>query len=467
MSSTLYLTIGSLCLFLSMAIMTQVERASVPGYYSRNPKLQVRMLATVFVLLSLGFGTALLNVSPLLALALAAGFTLALMHPANALCFFVFMLFMRPWEILAEHPLLLALPRLLAATCFVSWLLYPEKLGVPTAQTSRSLKLLLAFSVWIFITAFKAPDSMAAFMDCFNLFFKTVLVFLMCLFVIDDEHSVRQLKRTLIISSFSLIVLSLNQFYFGPPVASAGGRLHLAGMLGDSNDLAAGMVIALPLALAPFYSRVSSAPQKLGAILFAVLSVMAIWYSQSRGALLALLAEFVAIGILYRPRGRSFRMVLMCGVLVAGYFLAPLVLRRDKDEMGISQESRLIYWKAALNMAVHHPILGVGFGRYPINYESYSGDVKYEWGQRTAHSSWVLALAESGFVGGGLFLAFFIALLKRAWARQRTSPDLLYALIGYLVAMSFLSHTYSLYPYLLAGLILSANAVKERHAYEN
>ena len=133
--------------------------------------------------------------------------------------------------------------------------------------------------------------------------------------------------------------------------------------------------------------------------------------------------------------------------------------------MGVSQESRVIYWKAAVNMTLRHPLLGVGFGRYPILYESYSGAVKYEWGQRTAHSSWLLAFAESGLVGGGLFIAFFIAVWRQAWAHRRAHSDLLYALLGYLVTMTFLSHTYSLYPYVLAGLILSASAVKERTAY--
>jgi len=463
----IHLETGIFFLFLTMVVWTQAERASATRYYSRNPRQQIVGLSIVFILLSLGLGALLYSVSPLLGIALAAGFTLSLVHPANALCFFVHMLFLRPWEILTDNPLLLALPRLLAAVCFVSWLLYPGKGGKPTVRTRRALILLLAYSVWLFLTTFRVPDASAAQLEWFNTFFKAVIVFLMCLYLIEDECSVLELKRTLVLSTFALVVLGFYQYFFLPPDVAFGGCLHSIGMLGDSNDLAAGIIIALPLALSMSFRPRANFLQQMGGILFAGISLAAIWYTRSRGALLALLTEVLAFGTFFKVQGRSLRLLSIAAFLGLGYVLALHAISRSSEEMEMSQESRVIYWKAAINMAVHHPIWGVGFGQYPVNYETYASTVKYEWGKRTAHSTWLLALAESGFVGGFLFTAFFISVFRIAWNNFRESPDQFYALAGYGVAMSFLSHTYVLYPYLLSGLILATSAIKERAVHGN
>lgn len=466
MNITIHLETGILLLFLLLVIWTQAERGSVPGTYSRNPRAQIIALSIVFVLLSVGLGFLLYSVSPLLGVALAAGFTLSLIHPVNALCFFVHMLFLRPWEILTDQPLLLALPRLLAAVCFVSWLLYRGKGGKPTALTTRALILFLAYSAWLFLTTFRVPDIAAAQLDWFNTYFKSAIVFLMCLFLIEDEQSVLAMKRTLVLSTFALVVLGFYQYVFMPRDAAFGGRLHSIGMLGDSNDLAAGIVIVLPLMLSPAFSPLANVVRRMGGILIAGISLLAIWYTQSRGALLAFLTQVLAFGTLFKERGRGLRLLGIAAFLGLGYVLAIQVSSRSAEEMEASQESRLIYWKAAVNMTVHHPIWGVGFGQYPANYETYASTVKYEWGQRTAHSTWLLAFAESGFVGGFLFIAFFATVFRIAWIHRLETPDQFYALAGYGVAISFLSHTYMLYPYLLAGLVLATSAIKERAAYE-
>ena len=130
--------------------------------------------------------------------------------------------------------------------------------------------------------------------------------------------------------------------------------------------------------------------------------------------------------------------------------------------MQASSESRITYWKTAVNMALHHPVFGVGFNQYPANYDAYTIGNKYDWGLRTAHSSWFLALAESGFPGGFLFMAFFVMVLRTAWRNRLRWPAQLYSLAGYGVAMSFLSHTYTLYFYLLSGLVVASDSLKER-----
>src|SRR5262245_3628450 len=141
----LHLETGILPIFLIMVLWVQLWRASEIGFYIQSGRAQMVWLISGFFLLTLVFSVFLYNISPLLAIELAAGITLSFMHPVNALCFFVHMLFLRPWEIVTTNPLLLALPRVLAFVCFMSWLLHLQQHGLPTRQAYKALKILLAF----------------------------------------------------------------------------------------------------------------------------------------------------------------------------------------------------------------------------------------------------------------------------------------------------------------------------------
>jgi O-antigen ligase len=455
----LHLETAVLPIFLVMVLLVQLARSTEPGYYTSKGRHQVFWLLAAFGLLALAFSALLANVSPLLAVELAAGFTLSLLHPVNALCFFVYLLFLRPWEIVTTNTLLLSLPRTAGALCVFSWLMHPGQHGKPAGRTYRVLILLLGFSIWLFLTTFQTPNIVESQVDWFSTYFKSLVVFMMCLFFIESEKSVREFGLTLVISALALMVVRLYQYHNeGPGLV----RLELGGMFGDPNDLAAIIVMALPFALVPVFKKAAHlGPQVLG-ILFSGISGLVIWYSQSRGAMLALAVQVLTAGVL-KSNGKKWLSALLLGSLLgAGYVAVLKVIPRKPEEMQASSESRITYWKTAVNMTLHHPIFGVGFDQYPENYDAYSFGTKYEWGRRAAHSSWFLAFAESGFPGGILFISFFMTVLKTAWRHRRRWPEQLYAIVGYGVVMSFLSHTYGMYVYLLAGLIMASDAAAER-----
>ena len=456
----IHIETGIMLIFVLMLAFIQRARIAEDDSYIRNARLQGRVMMVLFPLLTLIFTAFLYRISPLLALELAMAFTLALLHPVNALCFFVHLLFLRPWDIIPGNPLLAALPRLLAGTCLVSWVINPEKHGAPGRQTARALLLLLAFSAWLFLSTFIAANIAAAQAAWFDTFFKALIVFVMCSFFIDNKRSVSEFKYTILISIFTMAILGFYQMLLGSGAALS-GRLEAVSML-DPNDLAAISIIAVPLALAPVFSRVQGLSQRLIGFLFFTVAVLTIWYSQSRGALLALAAQLVLFQCLRTfRRSRALAALLMLGIGI-GYAFLMGTLTRTANDLDASKESRLVYWETALRMTARHPLLGVGYNQYPETYETYSSSLKYESGKRTAHSSWLLAFAESGLLGGLLFAAFFITVLQTAWRNRAERPDQFYALGGYAVAMTFLSHTYLLFPYLLYGLILASDSVKER-----
>jgi O-antigen ligase len=451
--------------FLGMLLAMQLSRYREALYSLTQARRMMWSLLALFGLLTFAFGTLLLKVSPLLAFELSAGFTLALIHPVNALCFMVYLLFLRPWDILPDNHLLAALPRLLAVTCVFSWLIHPWKHVRPSRVSWQALMLLSAFGGWLFLSTFITPNIGETQAAWFDTFFKAVIVFIMCSFFIDNRRSVSEFQNTILYSIFTMAALGLYQ-YFTQPVGVLGvDRLHALSML-DPNDLAAISVIALPLALTTIVGPARGFSLRMTGIVFVAAALMAIWYAQSRGAMIAVLVQLLGFMVVKYFARQRFLTMLGVGIVIVGYIGLLGSLQRSEEDLYASKESRITYWKAATRMAIRNPILGVGYDQYPEKYEAYSPtSIKYEFGHRTAHSSWFLAYAESGLLGGSLFLAFFLIVLKTAWRNRRDYPDQFFALGGYGVAMSFLSHTYLLFPYLLYGLVIASDTVKERTSH--
>jgi O-antigen ligase len=447
--------------FLVLMLWVQLKRARQNVYTAGSVKGRAFGLLGLFGILSAGCTALLYNVSPILGVELGAAFTLSLMHPVTALCFFVHMLFLRPWDIIPNNPLLLALPRAMAVTCFLSWALHPVAHSKPGSRAAKALILLLAFSSWLFLSTFAAPNAAAAQGVWFNMFFKSLVIFTMCAFFIESELSLTQFKNTILFSIFTMAAMGFYQF----ATSTEETRLAAVTML-DPNDLAAISVIAVPLALSLVFSSRGLLRRVAGLIIFGV-CLLAIWYSQSRGALLAVSAQVIIYQVVKSLSQRRLGALVAVACVGFAYIFFTGRLERTEDDLQASRENRMTYWKAAAKMAVSNPLLGVGYEQYPDRYENYATSARTEFGRRTAHSTWLLAFAESGILGGILFIAFFLTVFRTAWRNRKENPDQFYALGGYGVAMSFLSHTYLLFPYLLYGLILATDSVKERRLLES
>lgn len=447
-------------LFLGMLIMVQLARGAESNYYVPGGQRLLLISLVCFVGLCAVFGLLLLNVSPVLAGELAAGVTLALLHPVNALCFFVHLLFLRPWEIVPDNILLSALPRLGALLCLFSWLIHPNAHSNPTGRTLKGFWLVMAFSVWLFITTFGTPNISEAQAEYFRTYSKAAIIFVLTTFFIDDRRSLSQFSFTLVISALALMLVRFYQYQTEGPTFN---RLESqGGMFGDPNDLAGVIVMALPFAIVPAFRQTGSLFKRVIGLIFAGFSALLIWYAQSRGAMLAVTAQLASGVSLLRVRNKWLATLVLAGFLGVGFLGAMRSIARDAGEMQESSQSRIIYWKAAANMTLRNPLLGVGFSQYANTYGGYSSGDRFEWGQRTAHSSWALVFSESGIPGGLLFVGFFLYVLKTAWRNRYLWPEQLFSVVGYGVVMSFLSHTYVFYFYVLSGLVLASESLKEK-----
>jgi O-antigen ligase len=170
-------------------------------------------------------------------------------------------------------------------------------------------------------------------------------------------------------------------------------RLRAVGFLNDPNDLSQMLLIALSLMFSIweqgrviFDSFIVLAP--------AGLLFWAVYLTHSRGAL-------VALGVLASIALRN-KVGHIPSILLAGLFLFGMKALNFTGGRGVSAtdgSDRLELWAQGLELFKRAPLFGIGFGRFA------------DFSVLTAHNSFVLCLAELGFVGSTIFVALLVTTL--------------------------------------------------------
>jgi O-antigen ligase len=236
---------------------------------------------------------------------------------------------------------------------------------------------------------------------------------------------------------------------------SEGNRIQYVGIFNDPNDL--GLLFAATLPMAVFLGRKGVGMMRPVWLGSALLLLYGIVLTNSRGALLAVLV--VAGCYIWYRRG-----MVTAGLLgVIGLTALKLVSSR-MDELDAGEESaagRVDAWYAGLEMFRDSPVFGVGAGNFT------------EYNDLTAHNSFVLVLAETGFVGFVLWLAFvgygfwmMLTVIRHVrvagtdpqveaeWAMERQMAlTLLLSLCGLFAAAFFLSRSYMIVLYLITAMV--------------
>lgn len=235
-----------------------------------------------------------------------------------------------------------------------------------------------------------------------------------------------------------------------------GNRIQYVGIFNDPNDL--GLLFAATIPMAFFLSRRGGFIGRLFWLAAAVLLLYGVYLTNSRGAFLAVLV----IGGVYVWHHRG---MLTAGVLgVAGLTVMQLLSSRmqELDPEESSAFGRVDAWYAGLEMFRSSPLFGIGAGNFT------------DHNDLTAHNSFVLVLAETGFLGFTLWLAFvcYSFMMMRA-VLHYTPPELaadtiiadlrqehsmaltlLLSLCGLFAAAFFLSRSYTVVLYLQAAVVV-------------
>jgi O-antigen ligase len=156
----------------------------------------------------------------------------------------------------------------------------------------------------------------------------------------------------------------------------------------------------------------------------AAIMVGTIFLSASRGGMLSVFAELAVLGFILLRQKRSLRMAVAAGAFVV--VLVSLLVWLGGTELthtvgSISREAReeisggvrLSIAKDGIRMFTHRPILGWGFGTFPIVYPQFRSFYT-NFFVNEAHNDYVQLLAEMGVAGFAVMLWFLLGVFRHA-----------------------------------------------------
>ena len=283
---------------------------------------------------------------------------------------------------------------------------------------------------------------------------KVVIVLLMASHIITDIKRYEIMIWTLILAGLYLGY----ETYIAPGWMFHGARLDYGvggSDFSEGNFLGAHFAMLLPFIGIMFLKG----GWKTKAICLAsgVFVVNSIILCRSRGVFLGIIAGVIA-AVVFSVPGYRRKILAVVGIGLVGAILLTdpgFWTRMEHIDVNVSQmdtssQGRILAWKTALSMSLDHP-LGVGEG----NFKSYVGRYNREIAGKDTHNTFLRCLAELGFQGAFVFLllignAFRIVfLLKKDIALLPDKKDFMWhiyalkvALITYLVAGMFITHTY-------------------------
>lgn len=245
----------------------------------------------------------------------------------------------------------------------------------------------------------------------------------------------------------------------------------LDSVLSDPNDLA--LVLMFPTAFSVGLALTKGVGFKLKFL--GTLGVPVLFYSiiatQSRGGLLGMMAVMGFFG--YR-RVKNKMLFALGGLLVATVLYAAMGISNRasggaaEDGIDASAMGRIHAWEAAVKMATHNPLTGVGLDNFYANYYYYTP--VWDGISHAVHSTWFGVLAETGFLGMGVFIYALVLLIRSAYkslniiesnleripaAIYATAQSLLGGLLGTITAGTFLTQGFTWPIYILAALIIA------------
>jgi len=273
-------------------------------------------------------------------------------------------------------------------------------------------------------------------------------------------------------------------------MSEAAGRYGATGLaeysfLGDANDFALALNIALPVA---FYLMLQTRNKIFKSLLASagIFIIIGIVVSQSRGGFITLISTMIFI-ILSQGKKRVLGLTITAFVVTGIFVLAPAsyvermqTITGPALEKGDTGYGRIALWKAGLKMMIDHPITGVGLGRYQAAYgHDYHRKEDRKW--RVAHNSYISMGAETGIAGFLLYIYLLYTIFKenndlrkslRAAGMEKhfiyfLSKALTAALVAYCVGTMFLTAWYYIHIYLIIALTLAIRRIMvEEYGFE-
>ncbi|MBD3336054.1 MAG: hypothetical protein GF355_11120 [Candidatus Eisenbacteria bacterium] len=332
------------------------------------------------------------------------------------------------WLPKSGAPFINSLNMLVAAmllSAMISSLATRKPLIAPSSLRTPVL-LFLAWTVLSWLHAWIAPLSefpaLARARELHNSLFGLYIFFLVhrLLAAMPADMARRWIRATAVLLAASAALGTLGAMW------QASGLRHgarVGGGLGDINKMGTYYAMALIWTLAAarvlgrdLWARLMTA----GLILFNTLGLV---FPNSRGAFVAFLAGGVGLSFSRGMKALAIGLVVLASIPL---WIPEYVAERVDDTLGAFGEEdrysainetaggRLEFWEAALEVIIHHPLVGVGFGVMPEAIAAQLGVYK------SSHNFYLEVAAEMGLPALILILLIFYRTMRRSYRLSRS-----------------------------------------------
>ena len=318
-------------------------------------------------------------------------------------CLWCFVLVL-PWDVYAELPVVGSIPRLAGIVASAVGVLY-----IVARRRVRPLSWFhvsaLLFVFWAAISMLWSIDQDATRTRLMTYLQLALLVWLIWEIAWSPQRT-RALVGAYVLGVSLAAIATVRDYLSGVHAAGYEGRFNALSV--NPNEL--GMTLALGLPMAWYLSLAQ--PQRRFARLWQLylpLAITAILLTASRGAFLTMLG---ALAIIPATQGRlrlrtkaALSVLAVASLVLAASFVPEATLERLQTTRADIESgyfgNRGFIWRAGLEVAREHPLLGVGAGAFGAAVEP---SLNFEW---SSHSVPLSILVEDGIVGLLIFLAMF------------------------------------------------------------
>ncbi|REL25204.1 putative O-glycosylation ligase, exosortase A system-associated [Thalassotalea euphylliae] len=301
----------------------------------------------------------------------------------------------------------------------LSYFVWKEK---PKPQFTSIHFWVLFFGFWMLIsTVFNLRvDSGYAWMK-YNEFVKVLALFVFITLILKSRKDINTFIWAVVLGLSAYAAMEAVKFVLSAGAHRIVGR---SGIIADRNDLAVAINMCLPLVVY-LWSCTEDKKLKLGLLALALLNVLAIVGTYSRGGFIGLI--ILALAMWLKSNRKIIYLVIALMALPVLYANAPedWKERQSTVETATTQDGsfigRIWAWKIATLIAIDNPMTGGGFKATtdPILWRIYAPEtplfgpvetpvIEHSIEPKAAHNIYFQVLGSAGFVGLFIFLSMMI-----------------------------------------------------------
>jgi len=271
------------------------------------------------------------------------------------------------------------------------------------------------------INLVQGVSSFGEFAEIIRTYLNGAYLYFLTTNVIDDDRDARWVVGAVLFAVIVVTVWGLVE-YRSSLATMAAGRVRISGRVGQPNSFGAFLAYYVPFILGAIRAKGIPRVVRLFLVGGAVACFFSLLFTQSRGAYVGLACTLLFMGFLIT---RKLLVVLLFAGLTYQLWLPPQVIERvngtfsgsnEEEVFDGSTETRLMLYKAGLQLFTERPIWGHGFGGFSRLSESRGvTDVR-----RAAHSLYIQMLVDTGLLGVLAILNLWVNFFRRGLYLRRT-----------------------------------------------